>query len=254
MRGGALADRAATPYVPEGTPSDPSGHNGSTPVAMQGFQQYSDIILFAMIAVFLVLRLRSVLGRRTGYERRRDPFVQRTDTAADGKVVTLEPNKVTVAPAGTEAGDAVAAGLAAIHRADPGFDPEHFLGGVRAAFELIVGAFARGDKAALRPLLSDAVFGPFSAAIDQRAAAKETLETKIVRLASVEIVEAGLASCTAEVTAKLVSEQINATRAADGSVVEGDPERPVEKTDFWSFARDTGSEDPNWVLVATSSG
>jgi predicted lipid-binding transport protein (Tim44 family) len=222
---------------------------------MEGFQQYSDIILFAMIAVFLVLRLRSVLGRRTGYERRRDPFVQRAETPADNKVVTLEPSKVTVMPPSPASpGDAVAAGFDAIRRADPGFDPVQFLAGARAAFELVVGAFAKGDKAALRPLLSDAVFGPFSSAIDERVAAKETLETRIVRLASAEIVEAGLSGRTAEVTVKLVSEQINVTRAVDASIVDGNPEQPVEKTDFWSFARDTRSSDPNWVLVATSSG
>ena len=221
---------------------------------MQGFQQYSDIILFAMIAAFLVLRLRSVLGRRTGNERRRDPFMQRAEPAADSKVVTLEPNKVTVTPPPAEPGDAVAAGLEAIRRADPQFDPAQFLAGARGAFELIVGAFARGDKAALRPLLADAVYAPFSAAVDERAAAKESLETRIVRLAGVEIVEAGLAGQTAEVTVRLVSEQINVTRAADGSIVDGNPDQPVEKTDFWSFARDTRSADPNWLLIATSSG
>jgi predicted lipid-binding transport protein (Tim44 family) len=222
---------------------------------MEGFQQYSDIILFAMIAVFLVLRLRSVLGRRTGYERRRDPVMGRAETPADNKVVTLEPSKVTVMPPTPGSpGDAVAAGIEAIRRADPGFDPAQFLAGARGAFELIVGAFARGDKAALRPLLSDAVFGPFASAIDERVAAKETLETRIARLASAEIVEAGLSGRTAELTVKLVSEQINVTRAVDGSIVDGNPEQPVEKTDYWSFARDTRSSDPNWVLVATSSG
>lgn len=249
-----LAVGAATSYVLEdGIVFAGSGH-GSAPEAMEGFQQYSDIILFAMIAAFLVLRLRSVLGRRTGNERRRDPFMQRADPAADNKVVTLEPSKVTVMPPTSAPGDAVAAGLEAIRRADPAFDPAQFLAGARAAFELIVGAFARGDKAALRPLLSDAVFAPFSAAIDERMAAKETLETRIVRLANAEIVEAGLSGRTAEVTTKLVSEQINVTRAVDGSIVDGNPEQPAEKTDFWSFARDTRSSDPNWVLVATSSG
>jgi predicted lipid-binding transport protein (Tim44 family) len=242
-------------YTKDGIASALRQH-GSAPEAMQGLQQYSDIILFAMIAVFLVLRLRSVLGRRTGYERRRDPFMQRAaPPAADNKVVTLEPNKVTVMPPQpADSADAVAPGLEAIRRADPGFDPAHFLAGARAAFEMIVGAFARGDKAALRPLLADAVFGPFSSSIDERAAAKETLETRIVRLTSAEIAEAGLSGRTAEVTVKIVSQQINLTRAGDGSIVDGNPEQPVEKTDFWSFARDTRSTDPNWVLVATGSG
>ena len=165
--------------------------------------QYFDIILFAMIAAFLVLRLRSVLGRRTGNERRRDLFPPR--------------------PA-------------------------------RVAFEIIVTAFAKGDKAALRPLLSDDVFRPFAQTIDERATAKETVETRGLKLDEAEIVEADLYGRTARITVRLVSHQITVTRAMDGSIVDGDPDHPVEKTDYWTFARDTRSSDPNWTLVATSSG
>jgi predicted lipid-binding transport protein (Tim44 family) len=150
--------------------------------------------------------------------------------------------------------DAVAAGLESIAGADPGFDPGQFLEGARAAFEMIVGAFAAGDKARLRPLLSDAVYAPFSAAIDERAAAGETLETRTIGLKGLDIVEAGLTGRTARITIKFVSDQINVLRAHDGSVVDGDPDHPVEKTDFWSFARDTQSTDPNWALEATASG
>jgi predicted lipid-binding transport protein (Tim44 family) len=119
---------------------------------------------------------------------------------------------------------------------------------------MIVTAFAGGDKAALRPLLSDEVFQQFATAIDERVAAKETLETRILRLDGADIVEAELAGRTTQVTVKLVSNQINVTRAMDGSIVDGDPEHAIEKTDYWTFARDTRSSDPNWVLVATSSG
>ena len=118
---------------------------------------------------------------------------------------------------------------------------------------MIVSAFAKGDKAALRPLLSDEVYRPFAATIDERAAAKETFETRDLRLEDAEIVNADLSGRTARVTVKLVSRQINVTRAMDGSIVDGDPDHPVEKTDYWTFARDTRSSDPNWVLVATSS-
>jgi predicted lipid-binding transport protein (Tim44 family) len=212
-----------------------------------------DIVLFAMVALFLVLRLRSVLGRRTGNEQRRDPFVPR---AAADKIVNLPPRAAVPMPPpqSTSAGDAVTAGLARIRGADAGFDPEQFLQGARAAFEMIVSAFAEGDKAQLRPLLSDEVFGRFAAAIDERNAAGETLETRILRLKTAEIVAATLAGRTAQVTAELISEQINVLRAHDGSIVDGDPEHPIEKTDTWTFARDTRSTDPNWVLVATGSG
>ncbi len=148
----------------------------------------------------------------------------------------------------------VAEGLNRIRRADPSFDPSNFIEGARAAFEMVVAAFAKGDKVVLRPLLSDEVFQQFATAIDERVAAKETLETGIERLDAVDIVEAELAGRTAQLTLKLVSHQINVTRAMDGSIVDGDPANPVEKTDYWTFARDTRSADPNWVLIATSSG
>lgn len=218
------------------------------------FSHSFDIVLFAMIAAFLVLRLRSVLGRRTGNERRRDPFMPRTEAAND-KVVTLTPRPNGPAPAvATGGNDPQADGVAHIRNADPSFDPQHFVQGARAAFEMIVNAFAKGDKAALRPLLSDEVFGHFTAAIDEREAARETLETRILQLKTADIVEAELNGRLAQVTVRLVSEQINVLRAHDGSIVDGDPQNPIEKTDFWTFTRDTTSSDPNWLLVATGSG
>jgi predicted lipid-binding transport protein (Tim44 family) len=221
---------------------------------MGEFQQYFDIILFAMVAAFLVLRLRSVLGRRTGNERRRDLFVRRARPAPE-KVPTLgQPNNSEAPPAATPLLDAVAQGLGQIRRADSAFDPARFLEGARIAFDMIVTEFAKGDKASLRPLLSNEVFQQFTTAIDERNAAKETLETRILRLDSAEIVEAELLGAIAQITVKLVSHQINVTRAMDGSIVDGDPEHPIEKTDYWTFARDTQSSDPNWVLIATSSG
>jgi len=217
--------------------------------------QYFDIILFAMIAGFLVLRLRSVLGRRTGNERRRDLFPRRAAPAAEKVPTLVEPDKRVAGPGSDPPPpDVVAEGLNRIRRADASFDPAHFIEGARAAFEMIVAAFAKGDKAELRPLLSDEVFQRFAMAIDERVTARETLETQIEKLDSVDIVEAGVAERTAQVTLKLVSHQINVTRAMDESIVDGAPGQPVEKTDYWTFARDTRSTDPNWVLVATSSG
>lgn len=222
---------------------------------MGDFPQYFDIILFAMVAAFLVLRLRSVLGRRTGHERRPDPVLRRAEAPGD-KVVALgnrgpvaPPPQLAAAPA-----DAVAAGLERIRAADPGFDPAHFIEGARVAFEMIVAAFAAGDKARLRPLLSDDVYKPFAAAIDERGPAGETLETRILQIKRLDIAEAGFVGHVARITVKFVSDQINVLRAHDGSIVDGDPEHGIEKTDFWSFARDTRSTDPNWVLVATTSG
>jgi predicted lipid-binding transport protein (Tim44 family) len=221
---------------------------------MGDFQQYFDIILFAMVAGFLVLRLRSVLGRRTGNERRRDLFVRRPRPVSDKLPPLVEPTAVAVNPPSSPPVDTVEKDLDEIRRADPSFEASEFLNGARVAFEMIVRAFAEGDKSALRPLLSDEVFQQFGAAIDERMTAKETLETRILRTDSSDIVEAELLARTAQVTVKLVSHQINMTRAMDGSIVDGDPEHPIEKTDYWTFARDTQSTDPNWVLIATSSG
>jgi predicted lipid-binding transport protein (Tim44 family) len=224
---------------------------------MGDIPHYFDIILFAMVAAFLVLRLRSVLGRRTGNERRRD-YLRGLAPAADkaDKVVSLgqRPNLAAtrmppVAPANTVAG-----GLAQISAVDSGFDASHFVNGARGAFELIVGAFAAGDKKQLRSLLSDDVYASFATAIDERQAAGETLETRITKLKDIDIIEAGADRRTAHVTTKLVSEQIHVLRAHDGSVVDGDPQNAIEKTDFWTFSRDTRSSDPNWQLVATGSG
>jgi predicted lipid-binding transport protein (Tim44 family) len=222
---------------------------------MGDFSHSFDIILFALVAVFLVLRLRSVLGRRTGNERRRAPLLRQPEATGE-KVVAFGQRNRTAPPTPTSAAppDAVAAGLAQIREADPSFDPSVFLEGARAAFEMIVAAFAAGDKAQLRPLLSDEVYTPFVTAIDERDAARETLETRIAQIKSLDIGEAGVSGRMARVTVKLVSDQLNVLRAHDGSVVDGDPEHPTEKTDFWTFARDTRSSDPNWVLEATASG
>ncbi len=221
---------------------------------MGDFQQYFDIILFALIAGFLVLRLRSVLGRRTGNERRRDAFMRRAAPVPEKAGAAVKPDQAAApVAAGAESADGVAGGLDKIRRADPGFDPSHFIEGARSAFEMIVTAFAKADKATLRSLLSDEVEQRFASAIDERAGARETLETRIERLDSVDIVAAELSGRTARVTLKLISHQINVTRAVDGSVVDGDPEHPIEKTDYWTFARDIRSADPNWALVATGS-
>jgi predicted lipid-binding transport protein (Tim44 family) len=227
---------------------------------MGDLPNYFDIILFAMVAIFLVLRLRSVLGRRTGNERRRDPFIrgQVTPSPAADKVVTLgrPPNPAVAAPLAPAPATAnsVASGLAQITAADPGFDAAPFLSGARGAFGIIVTAFAAGDKSALRPLLSDETYKSFSAAIDEREAAGETLETRIDTIKDIDIVEAGVDDRSARVRVKVVSDQTNVLRAHDGSVVDGNPENLIEKTDFWTFARDTRSPDPNWLLVATDSG
>jgi predicted lipid-binding transport protein (Tim44 family) len=213
-----------------------------------------------MIAAFLVLRLRSVLGRRTGTEKPRDDFFPRSRANRDAEsdnVVSLPDaararEDLAPLPSGSRAASPDS-GLAQIRSADPGFDPPSFVQGARGAFEIIVNAFAGGNTTTLRPLLSDEVYERFADAIRHRVAAKETLETQLVSIKNAEIDEAELNGRTAFVTVKFISDQVNVTRAADGKIVDGDPDRVVEKTDFWTFARNTRSQDPNWLLVATRS-
>jgi predicted lipid-binding transport protein (Tim44 family) len=221
-----------------------------------------ELIILAAIALFVVVRLYKVLGQRTGHERPHDPFAPRpAEDARSDKVISLPRRPEAPADVAARPADAPKAapapamlpGLGKIHSADPSFDPDSFLAGVRAAFEMVVNAFAAGDTATLRPLLNDEVFDNFKRAIDTRAAAKETLQTTLVGLKSTDIIEAELQGRIAEITVTIVSEQINVTRNAEGQVVEGDPAKVEPVTDIWTFARQVRARDPNWVLVATRS-
>jgi len=217
--------------------------------------QFLDIVFFAMVALFLVLRLRSVLGKRTGNERRQpDPYAppQPVPGRKDGDNVITLPERGAERP-DAPAGDALAAGLAQIRAADRGFDEQQFIAGARAAFEMILGAFAAGDAPALRPLLNDEVFENFAREIDRRQKAGEKLENQIVRMRGAEIVEARLDGRNALVTVKFVTEQVNVLRDAKGEALPGQSTEPAEVVDLWTFARDTRARDPNWLLVATGT-
>ncbi len=211
-----------------------------------------DLILFAMIAAFLILRLRGVLGRRTGHEQPPPDTVAHKRSAekpSDDNVVALPDRSgdddVPQSP--------LEAGLAQIKVVDRNFDPEDFLVGARVAFEIVVAAFAKGEKDGLRPLLSDEVFDNFSGAIDARESRGETLETTLVGIKESNIIEARVDSRVAFVTVRFVTEQINVTCDVTNKVVDGDPDHVTRITDIWTFARNTRSRDPNWSLVETGS-
>jgi predicted lipid-binding transport protein (Tim44 family) len=148
---------------------------------------------------------------------------------------------------------AAAAGVEAIRGADRNFDAHGFAGGARAAFEMIVGAFAKGDLATLRPLLDDATYASFESAVKDRRSQGRVLETSLIGFDSTELVRAELRGTVAHVTMRFVTEQINVTRGADGLVVDGNPNTVDRVTDVWTFARDTRSDNPNWLLVGTDS-
>jgi predicted lipid-binding transport protein (Tim44 family) len=215
---------------------------------------FVDIIFFALVAGFIILRLRSVLGKRTGTERRRDPFAkppasaEAPDAQRSGDVITLpRRDGAEIGPAAGSLGGA----LTQIKLADPAFDEAKFEEGARAAFDYIVGAFAAGERDKLKPLLSEEVYANFEQAIAAREQAGHKAETTLVRIKSADIVEARMEGQSAFVAVKYVSEQINVTRDGAGQVIEGNPDRITEATDVWTFARNTHSSDPNWTLVGT---
>lgn len=215
-----------------------------------------DIIFFAMVAVFLVLRLRSVLGRRTGNERPppQDWGVRREapqpDAAADNVVDLPGARKPAAEPLPE---GPLGVGVAAIRAADPSFTLDGFVSGARMAFEMIVEAYAAGNKKVLRPLLADEVYNPFAQAIEGRDRAGETLESELIGVRKAEATDARMDGPMAMVTVRIVSEQVNVVKDAEGRIVEGDPTRVTEVIDEWTFCRDTRSKDPNWQLVATRS-
>lgn len=227
---------------------------------MGGDFQFFDIIILAMIAGFLVLRLRSVLGRRDGHEQDpRDPLNTKNaprDEHDDDNVVHLpdrgEPADVESAPV-LDPNDPISAGLTQIQIADPSFHPNQFSEGAKAAFEMILNAFATGDRKTLKGLLSPDVMRNFDDVISERERNGEVLEETIVGIRTSDIVEAGMDGHNAMVTVKFHSEQVSALRDAEGNVIDGNPNEIIEVTDFWTFSRDTRSSDPNWTLIGTES-
>jgi predicted lipid-binding transport protein (Tim44 family) len=227
-------------------------------------------IIFLALAVFIFLRLRSVLGQRTGRERPPyDPYSAREPVRPASEKVVALPNRNAEAaapkpaepvPAGerwkgvAEPGSAVAAGLDAIVAADAGFDPKHFLTGARAAYEMIVNAYAEGDRRTLKNMLSREVYDGFDAAIAEREKRGETVESRFVSIDTTEIAGAEMRGRNAQVTVRFVSQLVSVTRDKQGNIVDGNAEKVSEVTDVWTFARDVSSRDPNWKLVATEAG
>ena len=243
---------------------------------MDGGQNNLMTLVFLVAAVLIFLKLRSVLGRRTGdeparFERyRSDRAAAEAQAAAkaDSKVVTL-PRRDREAPGETTvAGESeaerahrmtqfaggnslLARGLIDIAAADQKFDPAEFLRGAKAAYEHIVMGFAEGNRGLLKDLLSAEVYEGFAQAIDQRVSRKETVEQSFVGIKSAELAEAELRGASAFVTVSFVSELISATRNMANEIISGDPKRIKEVTDVWTFARDVSAANPNWRLVAT---
>jgi predicted lipid-binding transport protein (Tim44 family) len=233
-------------------------------------------IIYATIAVVIFVKLRSVLGQRTGRERPPyDPYSARDTASRDtvrpstnDNVVALPGRAAEPVPKPAEAavpaadrwsgiaapGSPVAAGLDAIAREDKSFDGKHFIAGARAAYEMIVTAYAEGDRRTLKNLLSRDVYDGFEAAIREREAKGETAESRFVSIDKSDVTDAELRGRTAQITIRFVSQLVSVTRDRDGAVIDGSPEKVTDVTDVWTFARDLSSRDPNWKLVATEAG
>jgi predicted lipid-binding transport protein (Tim44 family) len=235
-----------------------------------------EILIWAAVAGIVLFRLRSVLGRRTGNERPpRDRLSQESspsgapdNTHADkprDTVVALSPGgrakRTTGAPHDRAAAEAVgidpasplADALSRIRVADRHFEPAEFVDGAKAAYHMIIEAFASGDEAVLKPLLSPDVMANFRSAISKRASKGQTVNSKVTEIVKSVIKEAALHGTTAEITVRFESEIIRCVRDSENRVIEGDPSDPARVIDVWTFARDVESDDPNWTLVATST-
>lgn len=226
-------------------------------------------IVFAIIAIFVVWKLRSVLGTRSGAER--PPFDparganlgQNGAPQPMGQVLRMP----TAPPAPSrpaaeapdrwkgyaEPGSKAAAGLDAIAAADPSFAPDSFLSGAKSAYEMIVTAFANGDQATLGNLLAPDVMDNFAKAIDERRARGEKMETDLVSINSATIDDARLNGATAQVTVRFAAKLVSSTRDKVGAVIEGSAHAVADHLDIWTFSRDTGSRNPNWQLSATET-
>jgi predicted lipid-binding transport protein (Tim44 family) len=220
-------------------------------------------IIFLALAVFIFLRLRNVLGQRTGNERPPydRPARNVVQGAQDNNVVPMPGAVIDQAPLAptadvipptdrwkglAEPGTPLALGLDAIAAQDSSFDPRHFLSGARSAYEMIVLAFANGDRRALRDLLSSEVYESFETVIKDR-------ETRFVSVDKAELVNAETRDRAAQLTVRFVSQMVSVTRDKAGTIVDGNPDKVTDITDVWTFARDTTSRDPNWKLVGTGS-
>lgn len=232
---------------------------------MSGFFDIYSII-FLIIAVVIFMRLGSVLGRRTGNEP--SPYethVKPQQAAArNDNVLTLPPRDRTAkTPAAAPdlehlarhaaPGTPVHEGLIAVSKAAPDFDPEHFLSGARTAYEMIVTAFAEGDRPTLKNLLAPDVYDSFVAAIADREKKERKAELTFVGIEEAKIVGAEVDGRNLRISVRFIAELITCVRDKDGAVVEGDATEVQTIRDAWTFARDASSRDPNWKLVATEA-
>ncbi len=232
-------------------------------------------IIFALLAIFVVWKLSSVLGMRTGHEKPPvDPFLRRPGDEprrdapdAESNVIRLPgaanddkrmQDKKAAADSGRWAGFAEPSSplwneLQTLGRADPSFDPKLFLEGAKAAYEMIIMAFASGNQTVLQNLVANDVYASFSKAISDREARGETVQTTLVSIDKTSLDHAQMQANVAQVAVLFATKLITVTRDKSGAVIDGSADKVVDVNDLWTFARDTTSRDPNWKLIATET-
>ncbi|MEC8642667.1 MAG: Tim44/TimA family putative adaptor protein [Pseudomonadota bacterium] len=204
---------------------------------------FIDIIIFAVIAVLLVLRLRSVLGQRTGYDEQPTRGEQLDNGAAE--VIPIDSGRRTGAGDGH--------GLAALKKADRQFSEKQFLGGAAGAFEMILSAYAEGDLAKLKRLLSYDLLQSFTQSIQQRASDGEILNISLDELRDLRILDAKVFDNVASVTVEFQSTQTRTLTDGDGNTIEDEDTGTRDLIDIWTFERDLTFDDPNWKLAETET-
>jgi len=220
---------------------------------------FVDILIFAIIAIFLGLRLRNILGTRDGYEQtpdelgqkaRHNPLAEQPVDEADEKIVPLRPTTGSATGSGAAiSGD----GINAIKKADPSFDTDQFAQGAAMAFGMVLTAYAEGDLSQLRRLLGYDLFNEFSDAIRDRNADNESLSLVIDSIDDIQILDGNVSDGIASVTVRIVSQQTRRIFDMNGDEIIDESADHQPEIDVWTFERDTQIADPNWKLVETSS-
>ncbi len=206
------------------------------------------LLILAAVTVFLVFRLKNVLGTKTGHEKPSKSVFQPKSAEREA------PAEVAEAPELDES-DPKSAVFAKMREIEPGFSPTSFANGAKGAYEMLLMAFENGEKATLQKFLSPDVYQGFAQVIDERANAGLTVDARFVGLREAEIVDARFdeEDQVAEIEMKFVGELVTVVRDKEHRVVEGDPNEIRREYDQWTFGRKMGSSDPNWLLIATGA-
>lgn len=211
-----------------------------------------EVVVLAMIAGFVALRLVSVLGRRTGHEQPLAHPLDRSPAEDLGGATDAGTwrDQAAIVPDNNIDSRAVN-GIRAIVAADPGFDVSRFLEGAKAAYSMVLESFWKGDTDTLQTLVDDSVLGEFTAALEERAATGHTLDNRLVRIERAAITDASLNGMTAQITIRFDADLVAVTRDAKGEIVAGSTSDAVPTHDVWTFSRHVRASDPNWLLVTT---